>query len=308
MTSSNFENISTSVIVPTYNGARKIVNLLHCLTVQSVADFEVIVVVDGSTDNTLDVLRQFEGTFKKFSVIAQQNYGRSIVRNNGAQAAIGALLIFYDDDMSPYPDSVSRHQEFHKKISSAVLAGHQAEFHSADKTDFRNYKAHMAKKWLAPYNRGLSRLTADNFFLSAANFSIERGIFFKLSGFNSSLKDHEDYEFAHRVLNANFELWFDSDNIAIHNDLVTCRSYIARLRQYEKEERKLAELNPDIARTRLMKQTIPMFKKSIYWLFSFGFWPDLIDNFNLLLLLPKIIRFKIYDIIVFSSSKVYPDS
>ncbi|MEZ5037033.1 MAG: glycosyltransferase [Chitinophagales bacterium] len=49
-----------SVIIPTYNGAHKIVNALESIEKQSVAPDEVIVVADGSTDNTIDILKSKE--------------------------------------------------------------------------------------------------------------------------------------------------------------------------------------------------------------------------------------------------------
>ena len=45
-----------TVIIPTYNGAKKVVNCLHSLEKQTFKDFETIVVIDGSTDNTQEVL------------------------------------------------------------------------------------------------------------------------------------------------------------------------------------------------------------------------------------------------------------
>src|SRR5688572_7831011 len=97
-----------SVIVPTYNGERKIPALLTSLRRQSFIDFELIVVIDGSTDNTRKIVETTETPFPK-TIIVQPNLGRAFVKNNGARQAGGDILIFYDDDMRPDDRSVERH-------------------------------------------------------------------------------------------------------------------------------------------------------------------------------------------------------
>jgi glycosyltransferase involved in cell wall biosynthesis len=106
--------MKVSVIIPTYNGAHKLSNLLDALLGQSYSDFEVVVVVDGSTDNTLEVLNRYEQKFSHLKTLIQDNQGRSKVRNRGVEHSTGDLLIFYDDDMVPFPDSVKRHLQFHE--------------------------------------------------------------------------------------------------------------------------------------------------------------------------------------------------
>jgi GT2 family glycosyltransferase len=207
----------------------------------------------------------------------------------------------------PAKDSVYRHQQFHFEYPKAsILAGNPAEYASTEKKDFQNYRAYLNTVWMAPYKKGISQLTFDNFFLSAANFSIKKEAFLQLSGFNPLLKDHEDYDMAYRALLNSHEVWFDSDNIAIHNDPITCASYIKRLNEYRKAENKLSSLYPKATRATAGKQHIHPIKKMIYWIFSCRIWVDAIDNFKLFKLLPKMWRYKMYDIIVFSQSKVFP--
>ena len=58
-----------SVIIPTYNGAHKIMNVLYSLERQTVKPDEVIVVIDGSTDNTVELLKQQQLNFISFKII-----------------------------------------------------------------------------------------------------------------------------------------------------------------------------------------------------------------------------------------------
>jgi glycosyltransferase involved in cell wall biosynthesis len=104
--------LTVSVIVPTYNGSHRILNVLRALEDQTVSDFEVIVAIDGSEDRTKEVLENHRVKLNRFKVIEQTNKGRASIRNFGAGKADGDLLIFYDDDMRPASDSVAKHLDF----------------------------------------------------------------------------------------------------------------------------------------------------------------------------------------------------
>src|SRR6187397_1060160 len=101
------DKMSTSVIIPTYNGAHKVVNVLRALEQQTHLPDEVVVVIDGSTDNTAELLRTNTFKLPSLRIIEQPNGGRAQVRNRGAKEASQDLLIFFDDDMRPVPQSVA---------------------------------------------------------------------------------------------------------------------------------------------------------------------------------------------------------
>ncbi len=89
----------TSVIISTYNGEKKLPGLLNSLENQSFKDFELIIVVDGSADNTMKVLDKWKARFTDCKIIYQENKGRAAVRNTGIKNALGQLAIFLDDDI-----------------------------------------------------------------------------------------------------------------------------------------------------------------------------------------------------------------
>ncbi len=86
-----------SVVVCTYNGARHIRETCEALQKLDYPDFEVIFVCDGSTDNTMQILSEFD-----FHIISVANGGLSRARNLGLQHSAGEIVAYLDDDA--YPD------------------------------------------------------------------------------------------------------------------------------------------------------------------------------------------------------------
>ncbi len=87
-----------SVIIPCYNAEKCLAIPLNSLMEQSYKNLEIIIVNDGSKDNTLDLAYQFESFDKRIKVINQENAGVSVARNNGVLAARGEYIMFLDAD------------------------------------------------------------------------------------------------------------------------------------------------------------------------------------------------------------------
>jgi glycosyltransferase involved in cell wall biosynthesis len=291
-----------SVIISTYNGAEKLPVLLEALIEQTISDFEVVVMVDGSTDSTLEVLQQYKDRFKSFRFRSQENSGRSRVRNRGVKEASGNLLIFFDDDMKPYPDAIERYANMYDG-QEKLVAGNQIEFVEPGKTDIQNYKAVRAQGWVAKYTQPVMQLNVHNLFFTAATCSMTRSVFDKLGGFDERLTDAEDYNLARRALDKNIPVYFDRHNKSVHRDFITARSYVLRLREYQLAQERLLELYPQ--HKRFGPQRSVAYKRLVYRLFAFPFWIKRIDQHSLLFL-PERLRYKLYDIIIQALAIEYP--
>ena len=88
------ETPRVSVIVCSYNGARTLEECLHSLLALDYPDFEIIVVNDGSTDNSRAILEQFP----QVRTIHQTNQGLSVARNAGLRQATGSIIAYTDSD------------------------------------------------------------------------------------------------------------------------------------------------------------------------------------------------------------------
>ncbi len=91
-----------SIIIPLYNSGRSIIRCLKSIAVQTFSDYEVIIINDGSTDNSITYVQKFLDTGKAFServrVISTENGGAANARNRGIREAGGKYLAFVDQD------------------------------------------------------------------------------------------------------------------------------------------------------------------------------------------------------------------
>lgn len=87
-----------SIIIPAYNIAPYMESCLQSLIDQTLQNREIIIVDDGSKDNTLELARQYAQKYPYISVLTQANKGASAARNTGLRAATGKYVIFVDGD------------------------------------------------------------------------------------------------------------------------------------------------------------------------------------------------------------------
>ena len=320
-----------TIIIPTYNGAKKVVNCLHSLEKQTYQNFETIVVIDGSTDNTQEILNQQKWDLKDFKVIFQENKGRASVRNTGVKHAKGDLLLFLDDDMRLETIGVEKHLLHHQNIYNknhisnnnhndhnnninhvkSILVGNQIEDFNTITTDIQHYKAFLSRKWVETIESN-TPMPKTSFFLTAANFSILKTDFNEINGFDEKLTDAEDYDLAKKAIEQGFDIYFDNEIIGWHDDFITCASYIKRQKQYKTSHLTLKGLYPErYAQNQYIQKPAKGLKKMIYWLFSADFWVNMIDenNFfkcNFLKILPQKLRYKIYDIVITAQAVHFP--
>ena len=88
-----------SVIIPTYNRAEYLPDAIDSVLAQTFRDFEVIIIDDGSTDNTREIIEKY---IKRYPQIIrpfyQMNSGASVARNKGIEEARGEYIAFLDSD------------------------------------------------------------------------------------------------------------------------------------------------------------------------------------------------------------------
>jgi glycosyltransferase involved in cell wall biosynthesis len=113
-----------SVIIPAYNYARYIPGAVNSVLAQTYQDYEIVVVDDGSTDDTRQALGD---SLHKITYVYQQNRGVSAARNVGLERSHGELIAFLDADDSWVPDKLDRQVRFLRDHTTIGLVCSGAE-------------------------------------------------------------------------------------------------------------------------------------------------------------------------------------
>lgn len=92
------QKVEISIIVPVYNASRYLRECIESVLTQSFKDFELILVNDGSTDDSLDICKKYEKSDGRIIVVSQANAGVSKARNRGLDVARGEWITFADAD------------------------------------------------------------------------------------------------------------------------------------------------------------------------------------------------------------------
>lgn len=95
-----------SVIIPVYNAERYLKECINSIIIQTYKNFELILVNDGSTDNSEEICQNYIKNDKRIKLINQKNSGVSSARNVGIKESTGALILFVDSDDSLEKDAI----------------------------------------------------------------------------------------------------------------------------------------------------------------------------------------------------------
>ena len=112
-----------SVIVPVYNVENYIRDMLLSVQNQTFKDFEVILINDGSPDNSQSIIEEFCRADKRFKCFVQENGGVAAARNNGIQKATGDYLVFYDPDDFVPPNALEHMYKCANKNNADIVFG-----------------------------------------------------------------------------------------------------------------------------------------------------------------------------------------
>jgi len=186
------------VVVPTYNRAASLQRCLTALARQTLPAhlYEVLVVVDGSTDDTMQLLGQLNVPYP-LRVIEQPNSGQATALNRGIAAAQGETCVFIDDDIVVSPKCLEEHYTA-QGVEARIVGVGQLTLELPDNAGW--YARAFREGWSRHYdvlNRGLLPLTwADCY---SGNLSAPRVELVESGGFDVSLARGFDVELAYRL-------------------------------------------------------------------------------------------------------------
>ncbi len=119
------KNVTVSVIIPVYNASEHIRECLDVVCTQSLENYEIICVDDCSTDNSVDILKEYQSTYGMLKVLRQpENAGAGPARNRGIKAARGKYIAFMDaDDYYQHKDTLKNLYEQADAVQADICGG-----------------------------------------------------------------------------------------------------------------------------------------------------------------------------------------
>lgn len=186
-------NPSVSVIIPTFNYGRFIGGAIKSVLAQTYPIAEIIVVDDGSTDDTEEVVASFG---EKVKYIRQENAGVCAARNKGVENSSGELIAFLDADDVWLPEKIEKQAaKFREDEQIGLVHCQMREF---DTETGKTVHLHLVGEdgWVAN-----SLLLYDKTIIIGPGGSIlvSRAAFEAAGGFDTRLKIGEDWDFCYRV-------------------------------------------------------------------------------------------------------------
>ena len=205
-----------SIIIPAYNSSGFLNELLTTLTkLSGKCSVEVIVVDDGSTDNTREVLSKFP----QIKYIFQKNAGPAAARNAGAKLASGDFLVFIDSDTLPEEDWLTTLEKNLEDESIGILAGSYS-INNPDKILARCIQEEIAYRH--------SQMPSIIHAFGTFNVAISKKDFWQVGGFDETFKtaSGEDNDLSYRLLLEKKKIHFDRNWKVKHNHTFKIRKYL----------------------------------------------------------------------------------
>jgi glycosyltransferase involved in cell wall biosynthesis len=272
-----------SVVIPTYNREKTLKECLKALFRQDLPqhDFEIIVVDDGSTDGTKEIVRKAAEINPNVHYLQQKNSGQGIARNHGIAKAQGKVIVMIGDDIIASPNLLTEHLRWHLKYSaenSAVLGF--TEWHpKLTLTPFMKWLTNgssilgMFGGHQFAYEKLVNRETADYNFFYTSNISLKRSLLERFR-FDPKFSGYgwEDIELGYRLQKeAGLKLHYNRNAVAYHDHAMDEKGLKMRMRNIGKSAWIIHEKYPELKkvpgplkRTVFMMLSNPLF----IWFFT----------------------------------------
>ena len=187
--------VKVSVIIPTYNCAVRLRGAIDSVLNQSYQDFEIVVVDDGSTDNTKETVKSISRQYpNKINYVYQENAGPAAARNRGLQIANGEYIAFLDADDIWLPLKIERQVALLERLPETGFVYCNCHFVDSEGREIPDYVRKVT------LHRGdvLLDLFLD-FFIITSGLIFRNGCLKTVGLFDEALHVGEDYDFILRL-------------------------------------------------------------------------------------------------------------
>ncbi|AMO54714.1 hypothetical protein GZ77_24075 [Endozoicomonas montiporae] len=225
----NDKTVLFSIVIPAYNYAHFLPETVESILQQTYSHYEIIIVNDGSTDNTDEVVHELisQHPNKTIKYLVQENAGLSATRNNGANIARGDYLFFLDSDDKLLPDALdSLHKTIRQHPEAGFIIG---RYYSVDNAGKR--KARCLWNLTGSKVEDFKTYALDNKKSMLSSCVLHKKDVFLKYYFHEHLRQSEDEPlFSHLLANEN---------------VVKIDEYVSEIRKHENSHR--TKVYPDLA-------------------------------------------------------------
>ena len=217
-----------SFVIPVYNRPDEVRELLESLTHQELFDFEVIIIEDGSSISSQEVVDSYQGSLPILRYITVPNGGPSRARNIGAREARGEYLIILDSDVVVPAGYLSAVDDY--LLGDPVDAFGGPDAASEDFTPVQkaiNYA--MTSPLTTGGIRGGSANGMEKFKPRSFNLSCRSSVYRQLGGFNETLRFGEDIDFSLRLIEGGYRTALISKAFVFHKRRVDFRKFFKQV-------------------------------------------------------------------------------
>ncbi len=225
-----------SIIIPAYNAAETISRALDSVRAQTYRNLEVVVINDGSTDETAAIIRR---EYPEVRHVLQENAGPCVARNHGAQVATGEYIAFLDADDEYHPRKIERQLEIFEKTPDVSVCGTNGVIiHGQRVYPFNNpARPHLIDQGLRELIWGVHPVLAS--------LMLRRDTFLEIGGYDASMKRWEDQDIFYRLAGCGHKVVELNEPLYIIHRVEGSRVTHAAVRRAEWAVRTMLPWNPD---------------------------------------------------------------
>jgi glycosyltransferase involved in cell wall biosynthesis len=182
-----------TVIIPAYNASQYLSETIDSVLAQTFDDFELLIIDDGSTDNTAEIANHYCQLDNRVKLISQSNKGVASARNQGIKLANSKFIALLDADDLWLPNKLFSHFEHLHHNSQVGVSFAKVEFLTSN-GELTGYLSNSPLNGIKP-----AYLLYENPTITPSNFILRREVFEQVGNFEEQMRSLEDLELLLRV-------------------------------------------------------------------------------------------------------------
>ena len=192
-----------SVILPVYNQEKYLEETIDSILSQTYRNFELIIVDDGSSDNSAAIIRMFQAKDSRVLAYFESNSGKSVSTNSLVSKAKGELCAFLDADDVMLAERLSRQVDFHQS-NLHIDASSCHCYYINENGNMFGIQRYSVGSQVAEYNTAFKN---EEFIIcSYTGLMVKRKVFLDIGGLQKKFEPCEDFEFFNRLTDSGYTL------------------------------------------------------------------------------------------------------